>query len=122
MGVKPLLRTLLPDGTLLFASEVKAFHAHPEFTARPDIDALTVRLAYEYPLDSTTLFLGVTQVAPGTIESWSLNEDGRAVLNGVSKYSRDIISPAEHDSDWNVRHHPILKAVSETVEKDTGLD
>jgi len=96
MGVKPLLRTLLPDGTLLFASEVKAFHAHPEFTAKPDIDALAVRLAYEYPLDSTTLFLDVTQVAPGTIESWSLDEDGRAVLNGVCRYSRDIISPAEH--------------------------
>ena len=81
MGVKPLLRTLLPDGTLLFASEVKAFHAHPEFIAQPDINALAVRLAYEYPMDMTTLFLDVTQVAPGTIESWSLGDDGRAVLN-----------------------------------------
>ena len=96
MGVKPLLRTLLPDGTLLFASEVKAFHAHPEFIAQPDIDALAVRLAYEYSMDMTSLFLGVTQVAPGTIESWSLDDDGRAVLNGVYRYSRDIISPTEH--------------------------
>ena len=93
MGVKPLIRTLLPDGTLLFASEVKAFHAHPEFTAKPDIDALTVRLAYEYPMDMTTLFLDVTQVAPGTIESWSLDDDGRAFLNGVYRYSQDIVSP-----------------------------
>ena len=93
MGVKPLLRTLLPDGTLLFASEVKAFHAHPEFTAKPDIDALAVRLAYEYPMDMTTLFLDVTQVAPGTIESWSLDDDGRAFLNGVCRYSRDVVSP-----------------------------
>lgn len=96
MGVKPLLRTLLPDGTLLFASEVKAFHAHPEFIAQPDINALAVRLAYEYPMDMTTLFLDVTQVAPGTIESWSLDDDGRAVLNGVSRYSRNIVSPTEH--------------------------
>ena len=96
LGVKPLLRTLLPDGTLLFASEVKAFHAHPEFIAQPDINALAVRLAYEYPMDMTTLFLDVTQVAPGTIESWSLDDDGRAVLNRVSRYSRDIVSPAEH--------------------------
>jgi asparagine synthase (glutamine-hydrolysing) len=96
MGVKPLLRTLLPDGTLLFASEVKAFHAHPEFIARPDIDALAVRLAYEYPMDMTTLFRDVTQVAPGSIESWSLDDDGRAILNGVCRYSRNIISPTEH--------------------------
>ena len=98
MGVKPLLRTLLPDGTLLFASEVKAFHAHPEFTAKPDIDALTVRLAYEYPMDMTTLLLDVTQVAPGTIESWSLDDDGRAFLNGVYRYSQDIVSP---EGSWN---------------------
>lgn len=96
MGIKPLLRTQLPDGTLLFASEVKAFHAHPQFTATPDIDALAVRLAYEYPMDMTTLFLDVTQVAPGSIESWSLDDRGRAVLNGVYWYSQDTISPEEH--------------------------
>ncbi|MEC8874783.1 MAG: hypothetical protein VX502_05270, partial [Candidatus Thermoplasmatota archaeon] len=39
LGVKPMLRTILPDGTLLFASEVKAFYGHPDFVARPDIDA-----------------------------------------------------------------------------------
>ena len=95
VGVKPLMRTLLPDGTLLFASEVKAFHAHPEFCPRPDVDALAVRLAYEYPLDMTTLFRDVTQVAPGTVESWSLDEQGRAVLKGICKYSRIIVSPED---------------------------
>ena len=49
MGVKPLFRTLLPDGTLLFGSEIKSFYAHPEFQAKPDINALDVSLAFEHP-------------------------------------------------------------------------
>ncbi len=97
LGVKPLVRALLPDGTLIFASEVKALQAHPEFIASPDIDALAVRLAYEYPLDMTTLFSGVTQVAPGTIETWTLDDDGRATLKSVQrhyKHTRETI-------DWD---------------------
>ena len=31
MGVKPLFRLFLPDGTLLFGSEIKSFYAHPNF-------------------------------------------------------------------------------------------
>jgi asparagine synthase (glutamine-hydrolysing) len=98
MGVKPLLRTLLPDGTLLFGSEIKSFYSHPEFVARPDINALAVRLAYEYPLDNTTLFSGVTSVAPGSIETWSLDSQGRAVLTGLCHYNKEIISP---DKSWD---------------------
>ena len=97
-GVKPLVRSLLPDGTLIFASEVKALQAHPEFIATPDIDALAVRLAYEYPLDMTTLFSGVTQVAPGTIETWVLDSHGRATLKSVQSHYKQTRAIAEWDS------------------------
>jgi len=96
MGIKPLFRTVLDDGTLLFASEIKAFYQHPDFLRRPDINAIYARLAYEYPLDNTTLFAGVTQVEPGTIETWSLDSEGRAVLTGISKFSSEKISPSEN--------------------------
>ena len=98
MGVKPIVRTILNDGTLLFASEVKAFHTHPDFSAMPDINALSVRLAYEYPLDQTTLFSNVTSVGIGTIETWSLDENGRAYLTGVVNYDKPRVKPAK---SWN---------------------
>ena len=98
MGVKPIVRTILNDGTLLFASEVKAFHTHPEFSAMPDINALSVRLAYEYPLDQTTLFSNVTSVGIGTIETWSLDENGRAYLTGVVNYDKPRVKLAK---SWN---------------------
>ncbi len=96
-GIKPLVRTQLSDGTLLFGSEVKAFRGHPEFSAKPDVSALAVRLAYEYPLDQTTLFSGVTSVGIGTIETWSIVQ-GKATLTGVARYWKPQVNPADN---WN---------------------
>lgn len=93
MGVKPLFRTILDDGTLMFSSEIKSFYAHPKFVPKPNIKALYARLSYEYTIDRTTLFEGVTQVAPGTVETWSIDNNGRAVLTGISTFSKDVISP-----------------------------
>lgn len=100
IGVKPLFRTILPDGTLIFSSEIKSFYAHPDFVPKPDINALAVRLAYEYPLDYTTLFSNVTSVAQGTIETWSLDKDGRAVLTGLCRYNEEKISPEDY---WDTK-------------------
>ncbi|MEK9738959.1 MAG: asparagine synthase (glutamine-hydrolyzing) [Euryarchaeota archaeon] len=96
-GIKPLVRTQLSDGTLLFGSEVKAFRGHPEFSAKPDVSAIAVRLAYEYPLDQTTLFSGVTSVGIGTIETWSIVQ-GKATLTGVARYWKPQVNPADN---WN---------------------
>jgi len=40
------------------------------------MDALVARIAYEYPLDETTLFQDVHSVQSGTMEIWKLNENG----------------------------------------------
>ena len=110
-----MLRTILPDGTLLFASEVKAFYGHPDFVARPDIDALAVRLAYEYPLDRTTLFEGVYQVAQGTIETWSLDRHGRAVLTGIARYSKDTVDP-QQGQDLSRQASLLLDSLRDSIE------
>ena len=61
-----------------------------------DVHALVARLAFEYPLDNTTLFQGVAQVRPGTVETWSVDSNGRAILTGVAQYSTDIVTPLSH--------------------------
>ena len=76
LGVKPLVRTVTDDGTLLFGSEVKCLRAHPTHTPSLDLEALVARIAYEYPLDETTLFQDVYSVQAGTVEIWKLNEGG----------------------------------------------
>jgi len=113
-GIKPLVRTQLSDGTLLFGSEVKAFRGHPEFSAKPDVSALAVRLAYEYPLDQTTLFLGVTSVGVGTIETWSIVE-GKATLTGVARYWKPQVNPSDNwDSSNNASL--LLHSLSDSIQ------
>ncbi|MEC8939185.1 MAG: asparagine synthase (glutamine-hydrolyzing) [Candidatus Thermoplasmatota archaeon] len=113
-GIKPLVRTQLSDGTLLFGSEVKAFRGHPEFVAAPDISALAVRLAYEYPLDQTTLFSGVTSVGIGTVETWSIIE-GKAKLTGVARYWKPQVCSTD---DWSpsASASPLLESLSLSVQ------
>ena len=113
-GIKPLVRTQLSDGTLLFGSEVKAFRGHPEFSAKPDVSALAVRLAYEYPLDQTTLFLGVTSVGVGTIETWSIVE-GKATLTGVARYWKPQVNPSDN---WNPSNSAsqLLQSLSDSIQ------
>ena len=113
-GIKPLVRTQLSDGTLLFGSEVKAFRGHPDFSVKPDISALAVRLAYEYPLDQTTLFQGVTSVGVGTIETWSIVE-GKATLTGVARYWKPQVNPFDN---WNPSNNAslLLHSLSDSIQ------
>ncbi len=97
MGIKPLLRTTI-NGSLLFASEAKAFHAHPQYTPSMDMEALVARLVWEYPLDATSLFQGVHQVRPGTVEVWTV-DDGIATLESRAQFSRPLFNPTD---SWDV--------------------
>ena len=101
LGIKPLVRTEIA-GSMLFASEIKAFLAHEGH--RPEIDevAMAARLVWEYPLDSTTLLKGVHQVRPGTVERWSVDSTGRATLLDSADIERQQLQPASMwDPDRN---------------------
>lgn len=97
MGIKPLLRTTI-GGSMLFASEAKAFYAHPQYTPQMDVEALLARLVWEYPLDATSLFQDVHQVRPGTVEVWTV-DDGIARLDSCAQFSRPMFNPRE---SWDV--------------------
>ena len=96
MGIKPLIRSRI-GSSLVFSSEVKALRAHSEFYPQLDEQALMARLVWEYPLDSTTLFLDVHQVRPGTVEVWSF-ENGEPTLLDSHRFSTPRLSPLE---DYN---------------------
>ena len=96
VGIKPLMRTIVDD-TLVFASEAKALRAHEAYVPEIDTLAMKARIAWEYPLDATTLFADVYQVRPGTVEVWEL-------IDGIPKMtssSRFEIQKVEPTIDWN---------------------
>ena len=96
MGIKPLVRTIVDD-TLLFASEVKALRAHEGHVPKIDDLAMRARIAWEYPLDATTLLEGVHQVRPGTVEVWEMM-DGKPKRTSVARFESQYVSPTD---TWN---------------------
>lgn len=94
MGIKPLYTSLLPDGTFLFASEIKAILSYPGHPRRLYPMALHNLLTYGFNLAPHTFFEGITQVLPGhylevsekglkRVEYWDIGLDS-PLLSGPS--------------------------------------
>ena len=67
LGEKPLYYAADVAGTLLFASEAKAFLACPAFRVEPDLDSLVKLLVCSFVPGSGTMFRGVHQLGPGSL-------------------------------------------------------
>jgi asparagine synthase (glutamine-hydrolysing) len=63
-GIKPLYWTQT-GATVLFASESKAFLAHPAFTPQIDDEYVDEQLAFRYVAGDASLMRGVRQLRPG---------------------------------------------------------
>jgi asparagine synthase (glutamine-hydrolysing) len=67
IGKKPLLYVELPDGTLAFASELKALLRLARLPRQPDCAAIDAYLALQYVPGDGTILSGVRKVPPGHV-------------------------------------------------------
>ena len=120
LGIKPLVRCVIGD-SLLFASEIKAFHAHDSYNPRLDELSLALRLSWEYTMDSSTLIQGVHQVRPGTIEVWRINGESKPYLHAVNSFERQTIKP---ELAWNPDHdaESLLESFTVSVQERLMAD
>ena len=103
LGKKPLLWTELPDGTLAFASELKALVRLPALRREVDPEALDAYLALQYVPGDRTGLRGVRKLPPGHL----LVAEGGSVR--IERYWRAQARVEERsESDW-------LELVRETV-------
>ncbi|MBK1727387.1 XrtA/PEP-CTERM system amidotransferase [Halorhodospira neutriphila] len=65
LGIKPLCYAELPDGRLLFASEIKALLACPELPRTLDPAAVEEYFAFGYVPEPRSLFAAVRKLPPG---------------------------------------------------------
>jgi asparagine synthase (glutamine-hydrolysing) len=65
LGEKPLYYSLLADGRLLFASELKSLRLSPDIDRRLDPQAIEEFFAYGYIPDPRSIYLGVRKLPPG---------------------------------------------------------
>jgi asparagine synthase (glutamine-hydrolysing) len=65
LGVKPLYYSVLPDGTLLFGSELKSLLVHPALGREIDPQAVEEYFALGYVAEPRTVFAGTKKLPPG---------------------------------------------------------
>jgi len=70
LGIKPLYYTVKEDGTLYFASEIKALIAGKAVTPRLNYNVLADFAANRYTSGDDTLFDGVKRLEPGHTLEW----------------------------------------------------
>lgn len=93
LGVKPLYYVHAPDGSLYFASEIKALLEAGAVPAALNPDALPDYLANHAPSGEDTLFAGVRRLPPGHTLTW---RDG---LVAIRRYWRLDFAPDADDGE-----------------------
>lgn len=63
-GIKPMHYTVLPDGRLIYASEIKSLLLHPDFVKEFNDAALDHYLSFQYSVPRETFFKGVYCLPP----------------------------------------------------------
>jgi asparagine synthase (glutamine-hydrolysing) len=106
VGKKPLLWTTLPDGTLAFASELKALLQLPTLDRELDLQAIDAYLALQYVPGNRTPLRRVEKLLPGHVLVW---EDGAVDVEAYWSPERALEDADEpSDEQW-------LEQVRETV-------
>jgi asparagine synthase (glutamine-hydrolysing) len=114
LGKKPLLWTRLPDGTLAFASELKALLRLPQVSRDVDVEALDAYLALQYVPGERTGLRGIHKLPPGHV----LVAEGDT--ERIERYWR--AEPAEasaSEQEWLER---VRETVAEAVRKRLVAD
>jgi asparagine synthase (glutamine-hydrolysing) len=114
LGKKPLLWTRLPDGTLAFASELKALLQLPEVSRDVDLEAVDSYLALQYVPGDRTALRGIHKLPPGHV----LVADGAG--ERIEPYwSLEPAVPSTDEDEWLER---VRTAVQEAVRKRLVAD
>jgi asparagine synthase (glutamine-hydrolysing) len=114
LGKKPLLWTRLPDGTLAFASELKALLRLADVRREVELDAIDAYLALQYVPGDRTGLSGIRKLPPGHV----------LVAEGESEriepyWQLEPAEPSKHEQDWLER---VRAVVDDAVRKRLVAD
>jgi asparagine synthase (glutamine-hydrolysing) len=117
LGKKPLLWTRLPDGTLAFASELKALLRLPLVSREIDLDAIDAYLALQYVPGNQTALRGIHKLSPGHV----LVAEGET--ERIERFWRpEPAEPSTHKGEWLERVRATVgDAVRERLVADVPL-
>lgn len=120
LGVKPLHYASLPDGSVIFASELKGLLAHPALRRAPDLQAVDDYLAFGYVPDHRCFIGGVKKLPAG---HYLMLERGKSLPEPVRYWDVDFSRRARGavaDLQAELLHH-MREAVASRMVADVPL-
>ncbi len=120
LGVKPLHYASLPDGSVIFASELKGLLAHPALRRMPDLQAVDDYLAFGYVPDHRCFVSGVKKLPAG---HYLMLERGKPLPEPVRYWDVDFSRRAKGsvgDLQAELLHH-MREAVASRMVADVPL-
>ena len=116
MGVKPLFWGR-QGNLLLFGSELKALHAHPDWTPEIDRDALAAYFRHAYVPAPYSIYKDTGKVMPGTVVS--IGPDGRETVS-VYWSLADVRDAGQRDP-LDVTEEEAVDALDRLIRESVGL-
>jgi asparagine synthase (glutamine-hydrolysing) len=116
LGEKPVYYTLVGD-TLLAASEIKAFLAHPKFRARPNTASLNKLLVFSFVPGTESMFEGVFEIPPAT---YIVLEPGSSPVSHVYWSLSESLFEKQEERDENEWIEDVRALVRSAVKKRLG--
>jgi asparagine synthase (glutamine-hydrolysing) len=112
VGKKPLFYRMAPDGSLVFASEIKALLRHPAVRAEPDWHALGEYAALGYVPGESTAFRGIRRLPPAHYMLW---KEGRLAVRRYWRLEREpCLNPEEFGGEEGLARE-LLRRIEEAV-------
>jgi asparagine synthase (glutamine-hydrolysing) len=117
LGKKPLLWTRLSDGTLAFASELKALLRLPGISRELDLEAIDAYLALQYVPGDRTALRGIRKLPPGHL--LIAEGDGERIER---YWHPEPAEPSQSEEEWLERVRAVVgKAVRQRLVADVPL-
>jgi asparagine synthase (glutamine-hydrolysing) len=101
LGIKPLYYGRI-DGSMLFASELKAMRRHPSFKPEIDRDVLALFFRFNYIPEPWSIYKGIRKLPPGTLVTFRVDggEEGpRPYWSAAEAVERGLADPFNGSED-----------------------
>lgn len=111
-GVKPLYY-YNNENLILFGSELKSFHQHPNFKKEINVDALALFFQFSYIPGSNSIFKNVFKVLPGhylTIDLQQQQVTDHVYWDAVDKYRQPLISGINEEEIVQITEDLLISA------------
>jgi asparagine synthase (glutamine-hydrolysing) len=105
LGIKPLYYAQLQDGTLAFASEIKALRQLPQLSTSLDLTALDQYLRLQFIPAPRTIFSNVRKLEAGHRLIWEIEAGGDAPSSRIERYWAPRFQPQHEvgEEEWLAR-------------------